>query len=625
MAKETVDLEFRANIAQLQADLAKVPGITDREAKKMVKALDSQLKRAEKSAKKAGKAGKKSFKDMSDAAGDADSVLQGLSASLDLVDPRLGAAARLSGDMAGGLEAAMRAAGGLGMTVAPIAAAVTALGGAWYLLNSQLDDANEKIERSRKELKDQAGWLEAVEVATINAAVATGDMSQAEADLLSQNRQVNAVFGDRIDLARDAANEATRAKEEAVAALADLEATTTGAAGSPAILAVKALAREFELLPTPVEEARAAVAEADKRVVRAEGNLRRLEGASSRMSTALQTFAENQRSANQETATAADSIEDLIDLEAEYAALQDQRAGAAAQLDKIQRDLTLSELDGAEKILFLRDEQLAQIRDLAMATGDLTEASETMALVEAQAMQQASDLAQKRIEETVAANAVLKAEAMDLANTLAASTADVFGLALDQRVAAFDDAKANLLALDETATQAQRAAALATLKETKAAAREMFYAQQNAAVASAIINGAIAVTRQYADLPLPAAIISSASIAALTAVEVATILSQKPTFHRGGVIGADPSERNITARAGEGVLPRQGVAAIGGPAGLAEANRGAGGGTTVLQLRVGNNVAQELVYQGTRGPGAGRNATRALRPRGRTNPYRTAN
>ena len=55
MARETVDLEFRANIARLQADLAKVPGITEKEAKKMVKALDSQLKRAERSAKKAGK------------------------------------------------------------------------------------------------------------------------------------------------------------------------------------------------------------------------------------------------------------------------------------------------------------------------------------------------------------------------------------------------------------------------------------------------------------------------------------------------------------------------------------------------------------------------------------------
>lgn len=624
MASETVDLTFRANISQLQADLAKVPGITDKEAKKMVKALDSQLKRAEKSSKKAGKAGKKAFKGMEDAAGEADSVLQGLSATLDLISPELGAAARVAGDLGGGLEAAVRAGSGLGAAMGVAGLAVTALGGAWFLLNSELDKANEKIERSRKELKDQAGWMEAVEIATINAAVATGEMTQADADSLAMNRQVNAMFGDRIDVAREAGKEAERAKEEAVKALAELEAGTTGAAGSPAVLVVKALAREFDLLTTPLVAAREAVEEADKRIVRTEGNLRRLEGGAQRMSTALETFAENQRGANTETEAAGDALEDLAALEAEYADLQRDRASAAATLDGIQRNLILGELDGAEKIIFLRDEQLAQIRDLAMATGDLSETSQTMAMVEIAALDELTAMHQKHADEVKATNAIIKSEAVDLANTLAASTADVFGLALDARVAAFDDAKTALMELDDTATQAQRASALATLKETKAAAREMFYAQQNAAVASALIAGAIAVVRQYADLPLPAAIISSASIAALTAVEVASILSQKPTFHRGGVIGADPSERNITARQGEAVLTRQGVAAIGGPSGLADANRGAGGGTTVLQLRVGNNVAQELVYQGTRGPGPGRTATRALRPRGRTNPYRTA-
>ena len=58
MATERRDIElaYRADLVQLKAELGKIPGVTDKEAKAMVKALDGQLKRAEKSARKAAAA-----------------------------------------------------------------------------------------------------------------------------------------------------------------------------------------------------------------------------------------------------------------------------------------------------------------------------------------------------------------------------------------------------------------------------------------------------------------------------------------------------------------------------------------------------------------------------------------
>lgn len=56
---EVVDIAYRAKLDDLRAELAKLPGISDKEAKKMVNGLDRQLRRAEKAAKRAAKKMKK--------------------------------------------------------------------------------------------------------------------------------------------------------------------------------------------------------------------------------------------------------------------------------------------------------------------------------------------------------------------------------------------------------------------------------------------------------------------------------------------------------------------------------------------------------------------------------------
>ena len=54
-ASRTVELKYKADISQLTSNLAKIPGLTEKEAKAMVKALDRNLQKAEKRAKKAAR------------------------------------------------------------------------------------------------------------------------------------------------------------------------------------------------------------------------------------------------------------------------------------------------------------------------------------------------------------------------------------------------------------------------------------------------------------------------------------------------------------------------------------------------------------------------------------------
>ena len=57
--KKSIEISYKANLSDLKSKLKTIPNITDQEAKKMVAALDRQLKQAEKAAKRASQASQK--------------------------------------------------------------------------------------------------------------------------------------------------------------------------------------------------------------------------------------------------------------------------------------------------------------------------------------------------------------------------------------------------------------------------------------------------------------------------------------------------------------------------------------------------------------------------------------
>ncbi len=66
--KKSIEISYKANLSDLKAKLKSIPNITDQEAKKMVAALDRQLKQAEKAAKRASQASQKAARASSKAA-----------------------------------------------------------------------------------------------------------------------------------------------------------------------------------------------------------------------------------------------------------------------------------------------------------------------------------------------------------------------------------------------------------------------------------------------------------------------------------------------------------------------------------------------------------------------------
>ena len=169
---------------------------------------------------------------------------------------------------------------------------------------------------------------------------------------------------------------------------------------------------------------------------------------------------------------------------------------------------------------------------------------------------------------------------------------------------------------------AEREAQAQVEAETQARVKNAFLLQQSLQIAQTTMATATAIIQAMAQLGPIAGPAMSATIAALGASQIALIGAQEPpSLHAGGIISPRPDERAIMARAGEGVLTRAGVNAIGGEAGLAAANRGQGGGPMVIQMRYKHRVLDEVLQDSVKRGGPIQRAINRRSPRGRRNPY----
>jgi len=122
-------------------------------------------------------------------------------------------------------------------------------------------------------------------------------------------------------------------------------------------------------------------------------------------------------------------------------------------------------------------------------------------------------------------------------------------------------------------------------KAQKQAAMASFVISRASAIAQITMATAKAIMESLTILP-PFGPIQAAAVGVTGAVQLATVMSTPPpTFHTGGGIGSSgvaPDEVTIRAKSGEGVLSAQGMAAIGGRAGLNGLNRGGSGPELVV-------------------------------------------
>ena len=127
---ETEVITFKANMSDLHKKLSELPGVTDVEAKKMVRSLERQLKKTERAAAKAAKNSGRSMKTMEKDMRNVQRRAQKLGAAAAAVSPAFGGMVSSAGAVAGGIGAMMNPVGLAigGMVALTGAVAGTAIG-----------------------------------------------------------------------------------------------------------------------------------------------------------------------------------------------------------------------------------------------------------------------------------------------------------------------------------------------------------------------------------------------------------------------------------------------------------------------------------------------------------------
>lgn len=572
----TTEISIKANLTQLRKELALIPGITDKEAKAMSQELIKQLKKSEKAAKKAATGSKKAWsghtkevdksakavEGFTDSAGDADSTLMGFAGVLDLVNPALGDMARVSGDVLAGAEAVGKTLKFSNPIFLGLAAAAAVLGGAYVMLTGDTEDAEEATKNLKDEQKALGDVLQsssdAIADSRISLLVATGALNQYEAAVIRAGNASEQRFKKQIEDATDALAAAKGELNlwEGKTILSKEESDKMMAA----ISRVEMYRQRIDMLQGAIEAETAAARdaiEADEAKAKADEEA---SAAADRRTDALQAQKEALRELSDSQSSLGDIIktsnaDQLNKLEAIDVALQDQ-------IDMIDQ-LIAKHPENAEIAIKAQEATTAAIEKAsreryAVLREQDEEYADQRAKDEERHTKKNAEEADKRVQQELEAQQAI-VDGLDMALGYTAS--------LEQQAAEWS-AKLS----DEGAAQNLEAAKFA------------FNVSKAAALSSVAIETALAVMKITSQAGVFAPPLVAATLA-LGGSQAALIASEQPSFHAGGLIGhggaLNPDERNITARAGEGVVSQAGMARLGAD-GLDALNRGTGGGSQII-------------------------------------------
>jgi len=246
--KRSINIAYKADLKDLIAKLKQMPNVTEAEAKKMVAALDRQLKQAEKASKQAADASKKAAREAANAASRGAKDFDDLADSARRAEERLERVAESSGDIdrgfssvglalrgvnpqvaeaADGLADMFAVVEGLTMSVTALNPVVVAAGvaiGALTLgyvahqaelekarqLTLELKDAQEALATSQLEQEDNLVDAGAkLRDLQRDYKLLTGQITQYEYDLEKAGEAAEVAFLGNIKFAKEAAKEAS--------------------------------------------------------------------------------------------------------------------------------------------------------------------------------------------------------------------------------------------------------------------------------------------------------------------------------------------------------------------------------------------------------------------------------
>jgi hypothetical protein len=518
------------------------------------------------------------------------------------------------GDVASGIadlaDVGEVASGAMGLS--GLAGSAAALAGPLAILGLALTPIIVAFMDEKHRAEEAAAALARYEEATKAATEANAALDSTMGDI---NDQFKILFGLETSNEQSArkSEEALRAKAKAAndsarALIAEAEAQRAAIKGAATMDAIRGAetdaTRQYAKLSDTIKEQTAIIAQNDEAVElsaevlrekakaddQADRNAKRRAAAEKAAAAASRKAAEAERLAAEALAEHQAMLAPLLaaekQIESQRLAEMEQSGKLAIQLDDLRaQKLALAaagKLSAEEAARFIAVEKtLAE----ELTTALLDEETKRQAGIDAirKKAQEKEDAASKeRAAQEAAANEARIAAIAQVADVVAQYT----DYAMQQDVAAYEQAQADKEALGKNATKAEKDAADKRLEVTRAAARKAFLIDKAAKMASAAAATALAVVQALSAGVPPYNYIAAGAVGAAGLIQQGVIASQQPTFHSGGLIGnMAPDEQQATVRRGEAVLSPQGRRAMGDDT-IRAANAGMGSGQVIMVQQV---------------------------------------
>ena len=623
--KKSIEISYKADINDLKNKLAQIPNITGEEAKKMVAALDRQLKQAESASKKSAEATKKAaqeagksaanasreFDHMADAAkrseerldmvaeksGDIDRGFSSVGLALRGVNPQLAEAADGLADVFAVGEGVLLTFKSLNPAVLAVTVALGALTLGYTAYQAQVEAANQAIIAQKEAMKGLNNALldqrnnffaanDAINGMRDQLALARGEITKYEYDRKKATLDTGAQFDTYISkqeeiieqrkeerkLVQSIRNGNVLLSEDEKNRLKNLQLLIPGISLTQDLLDGSAQS-SGELYK--IEQAISANIQQQNLGL---DRLKTQKDEAVTIAKQLVDIAESERMEKEAQAKVEKNITkekgDQKDLEAErLKAIEDSLKADAEQqsirqshLAELQKIIDDNILDEDQKKEAAYQKELERIDELARMTGDIGLANMALWAMEHKKKMDGLEAEQQKkkamFEEDLANGSALADQVAGLASTYSE-------LAAQKMQVIKVDAEEQKKKQEEFAkmTDLEREA----YNQRKKIAMRAFRFEQAASLAQIAFNTAEAITKALAYPP----ILRGAMIATIgaTGMAQAAVVSgrQPPSMHTGGMA---PDEMGARVLKGEAVLDRATVRAIGGEQGVKDLQQG---------------------------------------------------
>ena len=585
MANPVVGIDLELRLEKFKADMASIPGIATKEGKAMAAQLGKELRAVEKATKDAARASKEAAsgaKDFGDKAGKAGQSSAKLAGALSLLSPAAGDATRNLADLADVGEVASEVGSALGLSSAALGVALLAIAEAAAAAYVAYRVYTEESDRAAQ----SAEWLATAEAAlkpllddtrdaTIDLKVATGELTEEAGALERASIRAFAAYQEASGGTR---KQLLALKAEQAGVFTQLVDMADGIVPSWTPLGVvldglTTTSAEYQVqvdgLQGSMDKAAAttrANRDVHKKLIEAEK-----EGKASKAGVAK---------ASDDEAKALAAVND--ELERQAALHEKQTAtydGIISQLNAMEQADGLATMTKAERVDAEHEAALRQIQDLVSVqntAGMTTAARETLEQEAGAATVAETDRYLAEVESLERASA--DARIAEIERIAAADAA---------RKAATESATLDLLGATSSAFAA---AAEEQGKTNKDAAMAMFAASKAAAVAQGVVNTALSISSALT-LPPPASFIAAGAAAVSGAVAVGSILAAPPPSFND-----TPGVQQMDQRGSVSLASGDFFAAARSPAELQrQVGATAGGGVSILQVRLGHKVLDQSV------------------------------